>query len=108
LFAILEPPPGGAARMRERLLGDAPGVARWPAAAVAGLASVAVLCALLVYVPAQRGERADTALLEAPEFDRLLGRIPAVSPLSVDVNEQMVRAEPVQSSDPLVRIYRLR
>jgi len=108
LFEILEPPPRGAERMRERLSSDAPNFSRWPRTAVAGLAALAVLCALLFYVPSQRGVRADLGLVEEPGFDRLLGREPAVSPLSVDVNEQTVRAEPVQSSDPHVRIYRLR
>jgi len=47
-------------------------------------------------------------MIDAPEFDRLLGRELAAGLLTVDVNEQMVQAEPVPSSDPSVRIYRLR
>jgi hypothetical protein len=108
LFAVLEPPRGGAARLRERLLSDAPSVALWPGTAAAGLAALTVLCALLFYVPAQHGERGATAMVDAPEFDRLLGREPAASALRVDVNAQMVQADPVQSSDPRVRIYTLR
>jgi len=108
LFAVLEPPPGGAARLRERLLSDRSSAARWPGTAIAGLAALVTLCALLFYLPAQRGERADAAMLEAPEFDRLLGRERAARPLIVDVNEHTVQAEAVPSSDPSVRIYRLR
>jgi hypothetical protein len=94
--------------MRERLLSDAPSAARWPATAVAGLAALAVLFALPFYLPVHRGERADTAMIDAPEFDRLLGRERAARPLIVDVNEHTVQAEAVPSSDPSVRIYRLR
>lgn len=113
LFEILEPPAGGAERLRARLRG--PERARTflprPLLAGAGLAAAIGAAAYLGLHLARDAtdgpQAAPTALIDAPEFDRLLGREPPPLPLRVEVNGERVEVEQVASDTPAVRIYRL-
>lgn len=109
IFELFEPPRGGVEKLRARLVepaADVPFVAR-PVAAIS-LVAVAALAASLYFVPQLREPAAAAeSMLEAPQFDRLLGREPQVVPISVQLNQQPTRAEEVESTDPKVRIYQL-
>ena len=107
IFELLEPPRGGVEKLRARLAeADAvPHVAR-PLAAFSLLALVA-LAVSLYWVSKPREPEATASLLEAPEFDRLLGREAPFVPISVQVDQQPAVAEEIESTDPKVRIYRV-
>src|SRR5262245_31182207 len=105
LFAQLEPPSGGVERFRQRLAEPerAPAAGRWLGAV--SVLAIAALVAALLYLPDARERTvvAGSSLIDAPEFDRLLGREPRDVPLSVQLNEQPIEAEQLQSTDPKVR-----
>lgn len=109
LFDLFEPPPGGVERMRARFA--KPLQARvGPGLAAFGVAAVAVLAALVVLLPMEpppTSPTVDSAILAAPELDRLLGRASQSLPLTVERDGQPVQTEELPSSDPQVRIYRV-
>jgi hypothetical protein len=125
LFELLDPPPGGAQRLRALLLA-APHAAEQPPRWT-GAASLATLTALLgaiyfgIALPpmplvtagsgaATRIEPASDiaeGLLASPALDGLLGRIPLEAALSVRIDDRTVETEELPSSDPKVRIYRM-
>jgi hypothetical protein len=105
-FELLEPPVGGVERMRARLAAPEPVHTPFGIAG-AGVASLAVLIALLALVSSERqGRDADNAILAAPELDRLLGRVAQPVPVTVERDGQRQQIEQLPSSDPRVRIYR--
>jgi hypothetical protein len=112
LFAQLEPPSGGVERFRRRLADAATQSApfrRGPAAALVAIVLVASLSSFFYLRSAHRLALApDRDIVTAPQFDRLLGRESKPLPLHVELNERVVQVEPVESSDPQVRIYQLR
>jgi hypothetical protein len=107
LFEMLEPPPGGVERMRARFAAREP-AGRGFAVAAMGIAALAVLVALMALVSNERHGRdvADNAILEAHEFDRLLGREVQPVPLTVERDGRPQPMEQVPSSDARIRIYR--
>jgi hypothetical protein len=108
LFEVLEPPPGGADRMRARLAEQQVRVVGFRLAAF-GVAALLALAALLVYLPSvlSNSGLADNAIAASPELDRLLGRESQPMPLTVERDGQRVQTEELPSSDPKVRIYRV-
>jgi hypothetical protein len=105
-FELLEPPPGGVERMRQRLAAPEPVQNRFGIAA-AGIAVLTVLIALLARAPNEwHGRDANSPILAAPELDRLLGREAQPVPLTVERDGQQQQIEQLPSSDPRVRIYR--
>jgi hypothetical protein len=110
LFRQLDPPPGGAARFRERLdaaarENESPG---WlPAAAVAATLVVVVGALVMPSDWRESGVPAENQVAAAPEFDRLLGRPVAPAEPAVTLNDEMVTLAAVQSQNPKVRIYRI-
>jgi hypothetical protein len=109
LFELLEPPSGGVEKLRARLaeahLGPVGASPLWAFSVLA----VVALVALLYYLPdaPEPSPLAGPSILEAPEFDRLLGRELLAVPISVQLNQQPVAAEEIESTDPKVRIYEL-
>jgi hypothetical protein len=123
-FELLEPPPGGVERMRAKLAAPrrtklaAPRQPRvrlgLAASAMAALGAAAVMVmAVLVALKSVAPEVPEmpatggNAILAAPQFDRLLGRITPPLPLEVERDGEPVRIEPLPSTDPRVRIYRV-
>ncbi len=110
-FELLEPPSGGADKLRARLAAGEPGpfVAEWVSAF--SLVALAVLVASL-YLGSSPPEpspavAAHAPMLDAPEFDRLLGREPEIQLIRVELDQEPIQAEEVESTDPRVRIYQL-
>jgi hypothetical protein len=115
LFKELEPPPGGAERFAQRL--DEFGAERPPqrthaVALAAAVAAVAIVISVLWLRPAgDPPELADaTPAVEvygAPEFDRLLGRPPQPTELTVLVNTETARVTELTTTNANVRIYQI-
>jgi hypothetical protein len=106
---LLEPPPGGAERFRQRLAASASAAPRY-GPMTAGLAALALLVALFYFGPLrERTEPPATAssIIDAPEFDRLLGRESQPLPLLVERNDEPLTVAELRSTDPKVRIYEL-
>jgi hypothetical protein len=143
LFALLDPPRGGEARLRARLAAAgakpfARPTAVWPSAAAVSALAMLTLVAVLVDYPARRTpgldaptspqsvpstpvssndvettaapntEQRGSNLLASPALDGLLGRAPAAPPPTVRIDDRPVETEELRSTDPRVRIYRLR
>jgi hypothetical protein len=117
LFRELEPPPGGTDRFARRLdqlaaARLAPRV-RWlaVAAAVAAVALVTAIVALRTPrdVPPESVAATPPAvdIYNAPEFDRLLGRSPQPTELTVVLNEEVVAVRPIATTNQKVRIYEI-
>ena len=115
LFTELEPPPGGAERFRQRLDAAASSrrMPRWSIFAVAGAASAAVVLIAVVLLrdPSESSPVADSprtaSLYDAPEFDRLLGRLPQPIELAVTRNAQTAAVVEIETANEKVRIYRI-
>lgn len=112
LFAALEPPPGGAERLRRRMHAPERGAAgpRWRfAVATAVVAGLAVVIARWQPEPAAPSpEMAELSeLMASHRLDHLLGR--DFDPVAVRVrrgSEEATVVE-VESTDPKVRIYEI-
>lgn len=109
-FRLLDPPPGGAERLSRRFDERAP---RRPGAlpvlaVTATLLAVAVLVAWLA--PGRNAEdppvESTTEVLDAPQFDRLLGR-PFQAQLSVTLNERAASVQRIETPNDNIRIYRV-
>ena len=106
IFRELEPPPGGAARLRARLgtRTGHPGRQAW----WLGPALVAVIAALALSpfrfdLTTESAPPPDT-LLMAAAFDRLLGRTSAPYELSVARGTERLTVSELESSHPNVRL----
>jgi hypothetical protein len=108
IFELLEPPRGGVEKLRARLAEPDAGPRIARPLAVFSVVAIFAIAASLHFLPEPREPAvAAASMLEAPEFDRLLGRELRVLPISIQRNEQPIAAEEVESTDPKVRIYEL-
>jgi hypothetical protein len=109
IFRELEPPPGGAAKLRERLRasGDSQAVPAWwlGPVAVAVVAAVAVLAFRLVPDAARSPEAG--SLIMAAEFDRLLRRPPEPYDLVVRRGAERIAVSELETRDPTVRVFHI-
>jgi hypothetical protein len=109
LFRQLEPPPGGAARLRARLGSPSagpPSPAWWLGpAAVAVIAAVVVLALRLV--PDVEPTPEPGALMTAAAFDRLLRRESAPYELSITRDDVRLEVTELRSNNPSVRLYHI-
>lgn len=108
-FEQLEPPRGGAARLRRRL--DRAAARRFEpswrlAAACAGVAAVIAAVLALRGTVAPEPEP-QLAILSSPALDRLLGRPSSPVALAVRRNDEESTTTELPSSDPSIRIYAL-
>lgn len=109
LFRSLEPPPGGVEAFRQRLeqrtaAGGRP-VRRYLAF---GAAFAALACIVFVALPESEESGAGTvSVVEAPAFDRLLGRDFEPAATVVAVNDEPVPLAEIPSSNARVRIYEI-
>lgn len=115
-FDELEPPPGGAEKLRRRIeAGGRPRAVLAPRIALAGMGAAAFVLVIALIalvggggVGGGSGERAAVAeVYEAAEFDRLLGRPIEETELVVTVDEQAVPVAQEEGSNPKIRIYRM-
>jgi hypothetical protein len=117
LFRELEPPPGGAERFAQRLddvTAERPSPRSRAVALAAAVAAVAIVTAvLLLRPPVDEPEVAavdappTVEVYGAPEFDRLLGRPPQLTQLTVIVNTEAARITELETTSAKVRIYQL-
>jgi hypothetical protein len=115
LFKELEPPAGGAERFARRLdevPAERPSPRTRAVALAAAVAAVALVISVLWLRPAgDPPELADaTPAVEvygAPEFDRLLGRPPQPTELTVMVNTEAARVTQLTTTNTNVRIYQI-
>jgi hypothetical protein len=117
LFKELEPPRGGAERFARRLdelATERPSLRTRAAALAAAAAAVAIVTTLLLLRPA--GDAPELAVADAPlavevygapEFDRLLGRPPRPTELTVLVNTEAARVTELTTTSAKVRIYQI-
>jgi hypothetical protein len=117
LFKELEPPPGGAERFARRLdeiAAERPSLRTRAVALAAAAASVAIVTTVLLLRPA--GDEPEPAVADAspavevygaPEFDRLLGRPPRPTELTVLVNTEAARVTELTTTSAKVRIYEI-
>ena len=118
LFTELEPPPGGAARFRQRLdeTESSPHASRWRVVASAGAACAMIALTAAVFLLRDPNDSASSSagpsertaeIFDAPEFDRLLGRTPRPAELTVTLNEQPASVAEIETTNEKVRIYRI-
>jgi hypothetical protein len=117
LFKELEPPPGGAERFARRLdeiAAERPSLRARAGALAAAAAAVAVgITALLLQPVDDAPELAATdspppvEVYGAPEFDRLLGRPPRPTELTVLVNTEATLVTELTTTSAKVRIYQI-
>jgi hypothetical protein len=117
LFKELEPPAGGPERFARRLdehAAERPSLRTRAIAAAAALAAVALVAALLLQRPGAdapnltAGESPPTVeVYNAPEFDRLLGRVAPPAELTVVVNTEAARVTELETTSANVRIYQI-
>jgi hypothetical protein len=117
LFKELEPPSGGAERFAQRL--DELGAERPPrrtraVALAAAVAAIAVATTVLLRRPVGDAPELTAAdappaveVYGAPEFDRLLGRPPQPTELTVLVNTETARVTELTTTNANVRIYQI-
>ncbi len=109
VFRELEPPPGGAARLRASLAASRP--RSWRPAVWLGPGALALIAAAAFFVlrldPSEGPSAVSDSLLAAASFDRLLGRESAPYELRVTRGTMPVAVNEIRSNDPNVRIYSL-
>jgi hypothetical protein len=111
VFREIEPPPGGPEAFARRLDNEArarPFRAYGLALAAAAAALVAVV--LFRSFPNTLREpepSVASAVYDAREFDRLLGRTRPPTELAVVRNDEVKTLVPIASSDPSIRIYQI-
>ena len=106
IFGEIEPPPGGAARLRAKLAAPrpAPGWVNWLGpVAVASVAALAV--ATFTLRPGDDGVGIPDSLMMAADFDRLLGRKSEPLEFRITRGEEVVAVSEVASGNPKVRLY---
>ena len=108
-FRELEPPPGGAARLRARLAarpGPLDGPIRW-----LGPIAVALVAAIAVFafraLPGPEPAAASNEIMMASAFDRLLGRESEPFALSVTRGTETLAVSELEGNEPGVRMYTL-
>ncbi|MGH8495469.1 MAG: hypothetical protein ACREVN_04985 [Gammaproteobacteria bacterium] len=111
-FRELEPPPGGAERLRLRLEKAGAPAAMLPARiAIVGACAGVLALAIALFAGLRNDEGADRRAVadvyQAAPFDRLLGRPMKRTDLMVTLNAQPVPVSPVDSSNRKIRIYRI-
>lgn len=109
IFHELEPPPGGAARLRAKLRAGraAPLSGGWWLGPVAVAVIAAVTIVAFRLVP-QRGPAPEADnLMAAAAFDRLLRRESDPYDLSISSGDQRLAVRELESSNPSVRLYRI-
>jgi len=114
IFREIEPPPGGAERFARRLdaLVERAPAPRWrlAAAAAAAVALVAALGFAIAFDAGMLGRKEPAlvaTLYDAPQFDRLLGRPPTPTGLSVRLDDRDATVAELASANAKVRIYRI-
>jgi hypothetical protein len=117
LFKELQPPPGGVERFAQRLdeMSPARPSPRVRALALAAaLGSVAVVAALLLLRQPSDAPQTVVAnapppvdVYNAPELDRLLGRVAPPPQLMVLVNTQAANVTEIETVNEKVRIYQI-
>jgi hypothetical protein len=117
LFKELEPPPGGAERFARRLdeiAAERPSLRTRAMALAAAVAAVAVVTTVLLLRPAGNAPELTVAdappaveVYGAPEFDRLLGRPPQRTELTVMVNTEAARVTELETTSAKVRVYQI-
>lgn len=112
IFDPLDPPSGGVDRFRTKLAAASERERHSYRRPVAALVAVALVLSLssLVYLRIENTVEpvASRAIYDAPELDRLLGRESRSLPLRVEIDDQVIDVEQLESDDPQVRIYQLR
>lgn len=116
LFQTLDPPAGGAERLRARLQAERPRPMMSPVRlGLAAIAASALLTAILITQRPEVGNeiaRDDIGLaddiFESPAFDRLLGREFQPVAMRVTLNDEPMQATAVASENPNIRMYDLR
>lgn len=106
IFRELEPPPGGAARLRAKLNeGDRRRIASWwlGPAAVAAIAIIALVVFRQAPVTDQ-GLEADS-LMMAADFDRLLGRDSEPYEFTVRRGAEQIEVSQLETTNPRIRLY---
>lgn len=118
LFKELEPPQGGAERFARRL-DEVAAERASPRARVLALAAatagVAIVTAILLLRQPEDASQIESAANEppsvdvynAPELDRLLGRLSAPAELMVTVNMQAANVTELETTNQKVRIYQI-
>jgi hypothetical protein len=117
LFKQLEPPRGGAERFARRLddvAAERPSPRTRTVALAAALAAVAIVTTVLLLRPTVDAPELAAAdapppveVYGAPEFDRLLGRPPQPTELTVIVNTEAARITELETTSAKVRIYQI-
>lgn len=111
-FRDLEPPPGGAERLRLRLEeARRPTTVLAPRLAAVGTGAAALVLAIALFTGLRNDDGANGQTLanvyQAASFDRLLGRPIERTELRVTVDARAVAVSRDDGSNPNVRIYRL-
>jgi hypothetical protein len=117
LFKQIEPPAGGAERFARRLdevAAERPSLRARAIAAAAAAAAVALVAAILLQRPSADAPELTAAesapaveVYNAPEFDRLLGRVSPPVELTVVVNTEAARVTELETTSAKVRIYQI-
>jgi hypothetical protein len=117
LFRQLEPPAGGAERFARRLdeiAAQRPSRRARVLAAAAAVAAVALVTAILLSL--QPGDAPPVLIADeppavdiynAPELDRLLGRVSQPAELMVTVNMETANVTEIETTNQKVRIYQI-
>jgi len=109
IFAELEPPPGGPARLRAKLrsAGAPPPARAWWLGPVAVVVIAAVAIFAFRLFPDSEPAAETDSLMTAAAFDRLLGRDSAPYAISVRRGPDPVAVSELETRDPNVRLFHL-
>ncbi|MGD8339240.1 MAG: hypothetical protein PVH89_00580 [Gammaproteobacteria bacterium] len=108
-FRELEPPPGGAARLRAGLAAGRPrrGIDAWWLGPVAALSVAIIAVVAFLSVPEPDPVPEVDELMAAAAFDRLLGRESVPFELQVRRGTESLAIQELEGSNPEVRLYSL-
>lgn len=113
LFKQLDPPAGGAEKLRRRLDAAARGrrAPGRPVVVTVSAAAAIVVAAVAFFLDGDRNANREpvpaVALHDAPQFDRLLGRPREATEPSVALNDRTAKVAQIRTAKENVRIYRL-